>query len=629
MTGKVKDSSKQEVLVRVKKTKKRKETCQDVDDVPAESLQCKGARKKSRTSKAPQLKDACEGEGNVTEELEYQAECCEDGVPELRMSKKKAKKCKKRRQHEEVSDETLTRKRKHDDNKADEETVHPVMKKGKKKKKNKSIELANCADVVEQGAFKNKKKTQEIEDQSGGDDASSEDPKRQETKKKKKKKKMRKKLGDSETINDSHGLSDTHGDTGKDENTNGVKKAVVCKRKKRSKSESEGPNQKELDNTVEGDDVQSEAYHAHNSHHCSDENSDTVKRKKKKGQLQSNSDDCTDNLEQRKKKNKRKAIEHDDATGKADVKAPKSKKRKTKDTNTDVDVAGKEDNLLAAHEHQPKTRGKKKQSPVGALDGEAPCKPNEHKRPRKAGSISPDASGSSNECRAGTGSKGVKRAKAGGRKKSNDPDNLAENKQTDGSPRDQGETRRSMLKKLKECVVDNDVEFVTIKPGNVEEEKFDLARRVALQTQVDIMTGKVSLGTNKSCGDSGGDGGGSGGGGGASTARATQFGQWDTACLGDATKQNKFLRLMGGFKKGSGHSGSELESGPGASGRANMALGGESENRLNSALESQFQHALQRKNYQQCGVGLGFQADASAKKTFFIDKAMSRSIKLE
>ncbi|XP_061426114.1 lysine-rich nucleolar protein 1 [Lethenteron reissneri] len=505
------------------------------------------------------------------------------------------------------------------------------MKKGKKKKKNKSIELANCEDVVEQRAFKNKKKTQEIEDQSGGDDASSEDPKRQETKKKKK---MRKKLGDSETINDSHGLSDTYGDTGKDENTNGVKKAVVCKRKKRSKSESEGHNQKELDNTGEGD-VQSEADHADNAHHCSDENSDTVKRKKKKGQLQSNSDDCTDNLEQCKKKNKRKTIEHDDATGKADVKAPKSKtkKRKTKDTNADVDVAGEEDHLLAAHEHQPKTRGKKKQSPVGALDGEAPCKPNERKRPRKASSISPDASGSSNECRAGTGSKGVKRAKAGGRKKSNDPDNLAENEQTDGSPRDQGETRRSMLKKVKECVVDNDVKFVTIKPGNVEEEKFDLARRVALQTQVDIMTGKVSLDTNKSCGDDGGDGGGSGGGsgggGGSSTARATQFGQWDTACLGDATKQNKFLRLMGGFKKGSGHSGSELESGPGASGRANMALGGESENRLNSALESQFQHALQRKNYQQRGVGLGFQADASAKKTFFIDKAMSRSLKLE
>ncbi|XP_032817109.2 lysine-rich nucleolar protein 1 [Petromyzon marinus] len=626
MAGKVKDSSKKEVWDRVKKIKKRKEKCRDGDDISAEALQCKGARKKSRTSKAPQQKDACEGEGNITEELEYQAECCEDGVPELRMSKKK---CKKRRQHEEeVSDETLTRKRKHDDNKADEETLDPVMKKGKKKKKNKSIELADCADVVEQGAFKNKKKTKEIEDQSGGDDASLEDPKRQETKKKKK----RKKLGDSETTNDSHGLSDTHEDTGKDENTNGVKKAVVCKRKKRSKSESEGHNQKELDIMDQGDDVQSEANHADNAHHCSDENSDTVKRKKKKekGQLQPNSDDCADNLEQRKKKNKRKTIERDDAARKADVKAQKSKKRKTKDTNTDVDVAGKDDKLLVAHEHQPKTRGKKKQSPVGALDGEAPCEPNERKIPRKAGSISPAASGSSNECRAGTRSKGTKRAKAGGRKKPNVPDNLAENKQMDGSQRDQGETGRSMLKNLKGWVVDSDVKLVAIKPGNVEEEKFDLARRVALQTQVDIMTGKVSLGTNKSRDDSGGDsGGGDGDGGVSSKARATQFGQWDTACLGDATKQNKFLRLMGGFKKSSGHSGSELESGPGTSGRANMALGGESENRLNSALESQFQHALQRKNYQQRGVGLGFQADASAKKTFFIDKAMSRSLKLE
>ncbi|XP_053326748.1 lysine-rich nucleolar protein 1 [Spea bombifrons] len=137
-------------------------------------------------------------------------------------------------------------------------------------------------------------------------------------------------------------------------------------------------------------------------------------------------------------------------------------------------------------------------------------------------------------------------------------------------------------------------DMTTTTKGNADEVLIDTARRKALQEEIDRESGSV---------------------------KATKFGQWDTAVFQSNDQKSKFLRLMGGFKKGS----EAALTSPADHEKANMALGKAGEQVLERNLQSEFDKALSWK--QNRGIGLGFQP--VQKKTFHIDKSISRSVKFE
>ncbi|KAM4632341.1 lysine-rich nucleolar protein 1 isoform 2-T2 [Discoglossus pictus] len=138
---------------------------------------------------------------------------------------------------------------------------------------------------------------------------------------------------------------------------------------------------------------------------------------------------------------------------------------------------------------------------------------------------------------------------------------------------------------------ESDVEIVSVREGNADEKQIDTVRRKALQEEIDRESGK-----------------------------SKRFGQWDTATFQNSEQQTKFLRLLGGFKKGNE---ATLKS-PGQP-KANMALSKAGEQTLERNLMQEFDKALGWK--QNRGLGLGFQPQP--KKSFYIDKTFSKSTKFE
>ncbi|KAJ8390668.1 hypothetical protein AAFF_G00100480 [Aldrovandia affinis] len=142
-----------------------------------------------------------------------------------------------------------------------------------------------------------------------------------------------------------------------------------------------------------------------------------------------------------------------------------------------------------------------------------------------------------------------------------------------------------------------DVVFVSEKIGNKDEVRIDQARRQALQVEIDNESHpKVS---NSS----------------------TDLGQWGTAHFESTNQQQKFLRLMGGLKKGSQPVGS-------SEGRANMALGKEGQDVLKQGLLGEFERAQSRRmDFQNRGVGLGFTPPSDKK--FSIDANACQSVRFD
>ncbi|XP_013405307.1 lysine-rich nucleolar protein 1-like [Lingula anatina] len=103
--------------------------------------------------------------------------------------------------------------------------------------------------------------------------------------------------------------------------------------------------------------------------------------------------------------------------------------------------------------------------------------------------------------------------------------------------------------------------------------------------------------------------------------------QWSTANLGSSDRQQKFMRLLGGFKKGTTQTKDGASGAGGLGGR--KAFNKEEEEKVNSALESQFQKAMEMKLNTTKGIGLGFQEAPGANKIFYIDKSKSNSVKFE
>ena len=101
------------------------------------------------------------------------------------------------------------------------------------------------------------------------------------------------------------------------------------------------------------------------------------------------------------------------------------------------------------------------------------------------------------------------------------------------------------------------------------------------------------------------------------------LGQWGTAELDTGERQNKFLRLLGGFKASSSQKAS-----PGRH-CVNSALNADGENQLNKTLESQFDNAMNYRVNMQRGGGLGYSAPPGDNKKFHIDSSSSKSIKFD
>ncbi|XP_069037006.1 lysine-rich nucleolar protein 1 [Lepisosteus oculatus] len=151
----------------------------------------------------------------------------------------------------------------------------------------------------------------------------------------------------------------------------------------------------------------------------------------------------------------------------------------------------------------------------------------------------------------------------------------------------------------------SEVEFVSAKPGNVDEVTIDKERRQALQNAIDEESRPQATEKTKS--------------------KGVGFGQWSTTCFESEDQQKKFLRLMGGFKKSSPSLAPVGGAGPH---RPIMALGRDEARQLNQRLLGQFERAHSRwLNPQQTGAGLGFQGAPSKK--FTIDAHASRSVKFE
>lgn len=102
-------------------------------------------------------------------------------------------------------------------------------------------------------------------------------------------------------------------------------------------------------------------------------------------------------------------------------------------------------------------------------------------------------------------------------------------------------------------------------------------------------------------------------------------GQWGTAFTENQDKQNKFLRLLGGFKKGGNDQ--EAKEKKFNSKFANYAMDQCSEKVYQKNLEQEYEKAM-TSNLQR-GIGLGFQPPPDAGKKFYIDKGASKSKKFD
>ncbi|XP_064886745.1 lysine-rich nucleolar protein 1 isoform X2 [Columba livia] len=148
----------------------------------------------------------------------------------------------------------------------------------------------------------------------------------------------------------------------------------------------------------------------------------------------------------------------------------------------------------------------------------------------------------------------------------------------------------------------DDVTIVQEKKGNCDEVNIDKVRRQALQEEIDRESGKTKVFSPQAQQD-------------------TRFGQWSTAAFQSPEQQLKFLRLMGGLKKGS----APPRDPSAAAHTATKALGRNGQDELQRNLEMQFHKATELKQHR--GIGLGFQP--AANKKAYIDKYASRSIKFE
>ncbi|XP_031720701.1 lysine-rich nucleolar protein 1 [Anarrhichthys ocellatus] len=158
-------------------------------------------------------------------------------------------------------------------------------------------------------------------------------------------------------------------------------------------------------------------------------------------------------------------------------------------------------------------------------------------------------------------------------------------------------------RKIKEEVEDQhdshivDVVFLSEKSGNADEVTINQERRQALQMEIDKASQPQKPDNPKG------------------------LGQWGSAQFDSSDQQQKFLRLMGGFKKGS-------QLAAASSDRANMALGKDAQQQLQQGLLGDFERAQSRRmDFSNRGSGLGFNAPTNKKLS--IDINACRSVRFD
>ncbi|XP_061130596.1 cylicin-1 [Syngnathus typhle] len=142
-----------------------------------------------------------------------------------------------------------------------------------------------------------------------------------------------------------------------------------------------------------------------------------------------------------------------------------------------------------------------------------------------------------------------------------------------------------------------DVVFLSEKTGNTDELTINQERRQALQMEVDKASHPQKA------------------------DQASGFGQWSTAQFENCQQQQRFLRLMGGFKN---FQPAAVASTP----KPNMALDKVAQERLQQGLWSEFERAHSRRiDFNNQGAGLGF--SKSPQKQFFIDINACHSVRFD
>ncbi|XP_061536336.1 LOW QUALITY PROTEIN: lysine-rich nucleolar protein 1 [Phycodurus eques] len=142
-----------------------------------------------------------------------------------------------------------------------------------------------------------------------------------------------------------------------------------------------------------------------------------------------------------------------------------------------------------------------------------------------------------------------------------------------------------------------DVVFLSEKTGNTDEVTINQERRQALQMEIDKASQPLQV------------------------HQPSGFGQWGTAQFESSQQKHKFLRLMGGFKKG-------FQPAAAASiAKPNMALCKDTQEHLQQGLMGEFERAHSRRiDLNSRGAGLGF---SELSKKFTIDVNTCRSVRFD
>ncbi|XP_048051966.1 lysine-rich nucleolar protein 1 [Megalobrama amblycephala] len=313
------------------------------------------------------------------------------------------------------------------------------------------------------------------------------------------------------------------------------------------------------------------------------------KKAKKKG--------CTDEVEGMKNKKMKKKVEVKEEEEEVDfghgvetVEKKKKKKRKNEqELNTELEdgeTKKKRKKKEADECKEEKVKKKKKKKKPSADDISSNEKPEKKSKKQKKNFKAVDEGESHPHANGGHVSSPDKKTKR--KEKADDVIEKVEAGKK-GGEEDGNKTLEEVKKQRASRAA---IVFLSAKPGNQDEVSIDQERRLALQRDVDK-----------------------------ESQPKPNLGQWGTVRFDSSDRQEKFLRLMGGFKKSS-------QPVAGSSGSANMALGKEGQQTLQQGLLGEFERAQSRHmNFKIKGAGLGFTAPSNKK--FTIDTNARNSIRFD
>uniref|UniRef100_A0A4W5QAL2 Lysine-rich nucleolar protein 1 n=1 Tax=Hucho hucho TaxID=62062 RepID=A0A4W5QAL2_9TELE len=332
-----------------------------------------------------------------------------------------------------------------------------------------------------------------------------------------------------------------------------------------------------------------------------------VKKKKKtkaetpveEEQASSNGDGGNTEGEQNKPKGKKKkgaeatvAVQEEEQNNTKKKKKPKSSSSAA-DTTMDTETEGKEEGKM-----------KKEKRKASALTEEEDVMVVDKRKPKQTKRKRVDTKGVEEQAEDGESE--------GRKKKVKKSSSEVETEMEDSTPHKKGKkipTKGKKKIKVESCAPEDqerdqtDVVFLSETRGNAFEINIDQGRRLALQNEIDQESNPIQL---------------------KAAPVPSGLGQWGTAQFDSSDQHNKFLRLMGGFKKG----GQPMAASGATGGRANMALTKDGQQSLQQGLLGEFERAQSRRmDFTGRGAGLGFSAPSNKK--FSIDINTTRSVRFD